>query len=115
MELAMRPESVKTWLQALQARIVTQLEAVDGQAFRRDGWTRPHGGGGLSCVIEEGGVFERGGKFDWGRSTAADRPLAHLTHYKGWDGYPRKGTPWAAVITDIKGKKRSNVATGVWP
>ena len=61
------------------------------------------------------GVFERGGKFDWGRSTAADRPLAHLTHYKGWDGYPRKGTPWAAVITDIKGKKRSNVATGVWP
>ena len=57
----MRPESVKTWLQALQARIVTQLEAVDGQAFRRDGWTRPHGGGGLSCVIEEGGVFERGG------------------------------------------------------
>jgi len=61
------------------------------------------------------GVFERGGKFDWGRSTAADRPLAHLTHYKGWDGYPKKGTPWAAVITDIKGKKRSNVATGVWP
>jgi hypothetical protein len=61
------------------------------------------------------GIYERGGKFDWGRSTAADRPLAHLTHYKGWDGYPKKGTPWAAVITDIKGKKRSNVATGVWP
>jgi coproporphyrinogen III oxidase len=61
MELAMRPESVKTWLQALQARIVAQLEAVDGQAFRRDGWERPTGGGGLSCVIEEGGVFERGG------------------------------------------------------
>ncbi|WP_374754333.1 oxygen-dependent coproporphyrinogen oxidase [Aquaspirillum sp. LM1] len=59
--MAMRPESVKTWLQALQARIVTQLEAVDGQAFRRDGWERPTGGGGLSCVIEEGGVFERGG------------------------------------------------------
>ena len=57
----MRPESVKTWLQALQARIVAQLEAVDGQAFRRDGWERPTGGGGLSCVIEEGGVFERGG------------------------------------------------------
>ncbi len=61
------------------------------------------------------GVFERGGKFDWGRSTAADRPLAHLTHYKGWDGYPRKGTPWAAVITDVKGKRRSNVVKGVWP
>lgn len=57
----MRPELVKTWLQALQARIVAQLEAVDGQAFRRDGWERPTGGGGLSCVIEDGGVFERGG------------------------------------------------------
>ncbi len=61
------------------------------------------------------GIYERGGKFDWGRKNALERPMHHLTHYKGWDGYPRRGTPWAAVITDIKGKKRSNVATGVWP
>ena len=61
------------------------------------------------------GIYERGGKFDWGRTSAADRPLHHLLDYKGWDGYPSSGTPWAAVITDVKGKKRSNVATGVWP
>jgi coproporphyrinogen III oxidase len=45
----------------LQNRIVARLEAIDGHAFRRDGWQRPEGGGGLSCIIEEGGVFERGG------------------------------------------------------
>ena len=34
---------------------------MDGKRFRRDEWERPEGGGGLSCVIEEGNVFERGG------------------------------------------------------
>jgi len=46
---------------ALQSRIVAALEAVDGQPFRRDEWTRPEGGGGISRLIEEGNVFERGG------------------------------------------------------
>ncbi|HTS21371.1 MAG TPA: oxygen-dependent coproporphyrinogen oxidase [Casimicrobiaceae bacterium] len=45
----------------LQARIVARLEAIDGRAFRRDAWQRPEGGGGTSCVIEEGDLFERGG------------------------------------------------------
>jgi coproporphyrinogen III oxidase len=45
----------------LQARIVAQLEAIDGQPFRRDEWTRPEGGGGISRLIEEGNVLERGG------------------------------------------------------
>ena len=30
-------------------------------AFRRDVWERPEGGGGLSCVIEDGHLLERGG------------------------------------------------------
>jgi len=45
----------------LQARIVAALEAIDGKPFRRDEWTRPEGGGGISRVMEEGGVLERGG------------------------------------------------------
>ncbi|MDR2875438.1 MAG: oxygen-dependent coproporphyrinogen oxidase [Methylobacillus sp.] len=45
----------------LQQRIVESLELVDGKNFLHDGWQRPEGGGGLSCVIEEGHVFERGG------------------------------------------------------
>src|SRR5438034_10680149 len=45
----------------LQQRIVARLEAIDGCAFRRDAWERPAGGDGVSCVIEQGNVFERGG------------------------------------------------------
>ena len=52
---------VKTFLTELQELIVERLEQVDGQAFKRDSWQRPEGGGGLSCVMEEGNVFERGG------------------------------------------------------
>jgi coproporphyrinogen III oxidase len=44
----------------LQARIVAGLEAIDAAGFGRDVWER-QGGGGITCVIEEGQVFERGG------------------------------------------------------
>ena len=46
---------------ALQQRIVAGLEAVDGGTFLRDEWTRPEGGGGISRLIEQGRVIERGG------------------------------------------------------
>ncbi len=52
---------VHAYLLGLQERIVTQLEAFDGQSFRRDEWARPQGGGGISRLIEEGDFFERGG------------------------------------------------------
>src|SRR5215470_1194358 len=51
----------RSYFTELQARIVTRLEAIDGRAFQRDAWQRPEGGGGLACIIEDGGVFERGG------------------------------------------------------
>ncbi|MHB1299589.1 MAG: oxygen-dependent coproporphyrinogen oxidase [Burkholderiales bacterium] len=52
---------VKDFLTELQELIVERIEQVDGQTFRRDSWDRPEGGGGMSCVIEEGNVLERGG------------------------------------------------------
>lgn len=55
---------IHDWFVGLQARIVGELEAADGQAFRSDSWTRPPGntgGGGTSRLIEEGNLFERGG------------------------------------------------------
>jgi len=52
---------VKEFLLELQELIVERLEQLDGRSFRRDGWERAEGGGGLSCVIEEGEVMERGG------------------------------------------------------
>jgi coproporphyrinogen III oxidase len=53
--------AVKDYLTDLQQRIAARLAAIDGKPFRSDSWQRPEGGGGVSCVIEEGGVFERGG------------------------------------------------------
>jgi coproporphyrinogen III oxidase len=52
---------VKEFLLELQELIVQRLEQVDGKAFRRDAWTRPEGGGGISRLIEDGQVLERGG------------------------------------------------------
>jgi coproporphyrinogen III oxidase len=52
---------VKDYLTGLQDRIVGRLEAIDGNPFHRDAWTRPEGGGGISCLIEDGNIFERGG------------------------------------------------------
>ncbi len=54
-------EPVHQYLLGLQRRIVAALEALDGHAFRADVWSRAEGGGGVSRVIEEGGLFERGG------------------------------------------------------
>jgi coproporphyrinogen III oxidase len=54
-------DSVKAYFTELQTRIVAELEALDGARFVRDEWVRPQGGGGRSCVLEGGHVFERGG------------------------------------------------------
>jgi len=50
------------YIQELQDRITSKLEAVDGKAkFHQDFWERPEGGGGRTRVIEKGAVFEKGG------------------------------------------------------
>lgn len=53
--------AVKAYLSGLQTRIVSDLETLDGNPFLSDVWDRPEGGGGISRIIEEGNVFERGG------------------------------------------------------
>jgi len=56
---------VVAYLASLQASIVAAIEAVDGQRFRKDAWTKPDGealaGHGLTCILEDGAVFERAG------------------------------------------------------
>ena len=52
---------VKAFLTELQELIVERIEQIDGKPFQRDSWQRPEGGGGISCVLEEGNVLERGG------------------------------------------------------
>ncbi|WP_260986314.1 oxygen-dependent coproporphyrinogen oxidase [Bordetella genomosp. 13] len=57
--------AVRGYLVDLQQRIVAALSEFDGEPFEVDEWARPAGealrGQGRSCVIENGGFFERGG------------------------------------------------------
>jgi coproporphyrinogen III oxidase len=60
-EPSMNPNAVLEYLQGLQNRIVEALELVDGKNFLHDSWQRAEGGGGTSCLLEDGNVFERAG------------------------------------------------------
>ena len=46
----------------LQAKITSEIELLDNNSkFKNDKWYRKEGGGGLTMVIENGNVFEKGG------------------------------------------------------
>ncbi|XP_031163298.1 oxygen-dependent coproporphyrinogen-III oxidase, mitochondrial [Sander lucioperca] len=44
-----------------QAAFCNALEEVDGGKFKVDRWQRNEGGGGISCVMQDGKVFEKAG------------------------------------------------------
>jgi coproporphyrinogen III oxidase len=54
-------QAVHEFLERLQRDIVLALERLDGASFASDAWTRAEGGGGITRIIEEGRLFERGG------------------------------------------------------
>jgi coproporphyrinogen III oxidase len=58
-------QSVREYLLDLQRRIVERFEQFEGRAFRSDAWEKPPGsplgGGGLTRIIEDGNLLERGG------------------------------------------------------
>src|SRR4051812_44328205 len=55
-------ETFNSYILELQNSICSALESVDGKAsFIEDPWTREEGGGGISRVISNGNVFEKGG------------------------------------------------------
>ena len=57
--------AVRAYLLDLQSRIVAALEQADGGVFLSDGWVRPADGkltgDGLTRLIEDGALIERGG------------------------------------------------------
>ncbi|KAG9667552.1 coproporphyrinogen III oxidase, partial [Aureobasidium melanogenum] len=52
---------MEQFIKAKQEEIVRELEKVDGTRFKIDKWDRPNGGGGITCVLQDGNVFEKGG------------------------------------------------------
>ncbi|MDP3516138.1 MAG: oxygen-dependent coproporphyrinogen oxidase [Pseudohongiella sp.] len=55
-------DQVRDFLLSLQNSICSSLESVDGKGkFREDSWQRDQGGSGITRVISDGNVFEKGG------------------------------------------------------
>lgn len=54
------PDIVLDYFRSLQQDIVTRLADLDSHPFRQDSWQKETGGG-LSCILEEGSLFERAG------------------------------------------------------
>ena len=56
---------IRAYLLGLQSSIVQAFQTEDGKTFISDGWVRPEGGvlegDGLSQLVEEGNLLERGG------------------------------------------------------
>lgn len=52
---------MEAFIKTHQKQIVAELEKVDGQKFHIDTWARPEGGGGITCVLQDGNVFEKAG------------------------------------------------------
>jgi coproporphyrinogen III oxidase len=82
---------IYNYLQKLQVKIVEAVELVDGKTFLQDSWQRPEGGGGNSCLLEEGNVFERAGVgFSHVLGTKLP-PAASVAHPEA------AGRPWEAM------------------
>lgn len=58
-------DQVRLYLTGLQQGITSAIEAADGAAFLVDAWTKaahePLQGQGITCILENGSVFERAG------------------------------------------------------
>ena len=52
---------MEAFVKEQQQVIVRELENIDGSKFLVDKWERPNGGGGISCVLQDGEVFEKAG------------------------------------------------------
>ena len=67
--------AVEAWMRQFQDWLCYQLETADGGGvrFSKDAWARPDGGGGLTRVIQQGRVLEKGGvafSAVWGEMSA---------------------------------------------
>lgn len=55
-------EEIRDWFKDLQQQICEQLEQADDKGrFMKDEWQRHGGGGGISSVIAQGNIIEKGG------------------------------------------------------
>jgi coproporphyrinogen III oxidase len=82
---------VRDYLLNLQQAIVSRFEALDGKDFLRDEWKRPEGGGGITRLVEEGNLLERGG-VGFSHVTGTKLPPSATAHRP-----EIAGRPWEAM------------------
>jgi coproporphyrinogen III oxidase len=79
----MSKEEISNWFKRLQEDICRALEAADGNGkFIVDEWQRAGGGGGISRVLENGKIIEKGGvNFSavWGKTPEPSLKTLNLT------------------------------------
>jgi len=84
-------QTVRSYLLDLQHRIVSSFEAEDGTPFRRDVWQRPVGGklegDGMSQLVENGPLLERGG-CNFSHVQGASLPPSATAHRSELTGAP---------------------------
>lgn len=53
---------MELFIMEMQGEICKKLEKLDGKkTFHIDKWRREQGGGGITCIMDDGGVFEKAG------------------------------------------------------
>lgn len=76
----MNAAEVEGYLRSLQNKICATLEQIDGSAaFATEAWDRNEGGGGISRVLAEGEVIEKGG-VNFSHVVGAGMPAAATQH-----------------------------------
>jgi coproporphyrinogen III oxidase len=81
---------IRDYFTGLQDRIIGELEGMEGQPFLRDAWDRPQGGGGISRLIEDGRLFERGG-VNFSHVKGEQMPASATAHRPELAGRPLGG------------------------
>ncbi|MAI94338.1 MAG: oxygen-dependent coproporphyrinogen oxidase [Halieaceae bacterium] len=72
--------AVEAYLKSLQIRICDALSVIDGnREFTTESWERPEGGGGISRVLAEGDVIEKGG-VNFSNVMGAEMPASATQH-----------------------------------
>lgn len=95
---AINIHKVKEYFLSLQKDICTRMEALDGTAtFKIDKWVRAEGGGGISCVLENGALLEKGG-VNFSHVMGNSLPHSALAHRKDLMGASFEATGVSLVF-----------------